>query len=123
MELQTEINVDGPKRRAARQDVKLSRAAIELMRPINQQIGHWQVAAARLVSVGERARTHGRHSPSHVAELEALEKLIVTQTRRFNDVMAGLPLEIGAHGRITDTRRALETVALAVARARGLLGP
>jgi hypothetical protein len=92
-----------------------------VVRPLNQQIGYWQATAARLVSIGERLRAQGRYSPTQVEELEALEHTISTHRRRLEAAVAGLPEELRMHGRIRDTKRALESVSGAAERARALL--
>lgn len=102
-------------------NVQLRRRALVAVRPFNKQIGYWQVTAARLISFGERSRAHGSFLPTHIAELEALEHTVKTQVKSFEEAVAELPGEIRWHGRITDTRNALQSLNAAIERARSLL--
>jgi hypothetical protein len=122
--MDTQPNSDRPvARRATSIDVQLRRRALIAVRPFNKQISYWQVTAARLISFGERGRTHGTFLPTHIVELEALEQAVTTQVRSFEEAVSQLPVEIRRHGRIADTRNALASLNAALNRARSLLSP
>jgi hypothetical protein len=102
--------------------VALKRQALAAVRPLTQQIGYWQLTVARLISIGERARTHAGYVPTCFDELDALDRTIETQKAMLEAAVAGLPEEVRINGRIADTQRALESLATAANRARALLG-
>jgi hypothetical protein len=109
------------RRRATNRDVLLTRAALRIVRPFNQQIGAWQASVARLTSMAERARAYGRDAPSQAVELEALEHMIDVQNQRFAAALSALPEDIRNNARVTDTRRALGSLKAAAERAHALL--
>jgi hypothetical protein len=109
------------RRRATNREVLQTRSALRIVRPFNQQIGAWQASVARLTSMAERARAYGRYAPSQAVELEALEHMIAVHTARFTAAASMLPEDVRNNARVTDTRRALESLAAAAERAHLLL--
>ena len=109
------------RRRATNREVLLTRSALRIVRPFNQQIGAWQASVARLTSMAERARAHGRDAPSQAVELDALEHIIAVQNQRFADAVSTLSGDVRTNARVTDTRRALESLTAASQRAHRLL--
>jgi hypothetical protein len=110
------------RKRAVRDDVRTSRAALKLVLPLNRQIGQWQASVARLVSAGQRVKADARYSPAQIEEIEMLEQTVRSCQHRLLDELADLPREVREHSRIVDTRRALDSVLVGLDRARSLLG-
>jgi hypothetical protein len=111
------------RKRAVRDDVRASRAALELVRPLSKQIEEWQASVARLVSTGQRIKARAQFSPTQMEEIEALEQAARSCRHRLLENVADLPREVREHSRIVDTRRALDSVLAGLGRARSLFGP
>ena len=109
--------------RAERDDVRRARQALGSVAPFNRQIGLWQGKAARLAALGEKVRARGGYEPDLLLEAEGLVRDIAAQCASFAAVVAGLPPDLAAHGRVLDTKRALATVARQSDRALALLTP
>jgi hypothetical protein len=109
------------RQRAERVEVRNARDALSIVVPVNRKIGPWQSQAARLVAFGTRLRLVGRSEPRLSAEAEALASAIRRQREELAAEARNLPPEIGEHGRVRDTLRALDTVFAAVTQARALL--
>jgi hypothetical protein len=98
-----------PQRRAQRADVRSSREALKLVRPINRQIGTWQITVARLAALGTRMPgADGLHTIE--GEAKRLRELVQTEEQALAQQIALLPTEVAVNGRLADTRNAINTV-------------
>ena len=91
-----------------------AKQARELMEPINQRVGRWQFAIAKLR--GLAAHQDGPKAP--VSEIAELAADIEQQRRDLDTLVAGVDPSLAAHGRITDTRKALENLLVSVTTLR-----
>ena len=107
-----------PRRRAIREDVTRRRQAAALIRPLAQRIGGWQAQVARLAGSSERARGRPELAADIDVELRALEAIIRDELQLFASQHATWPEAIRAHGRVTDTLRAANSVLAGLQRAK-----
>ena len=105
-------------RRMLRDDVRRSRNAITLVRPLNEEIGQWQMTVARLNGVADRLRIQGGDDSALAEEAAALRVSIEARRESFAQELAALPAEETSHGRVADTLRALESVLAGLDRVR-----
>lgn len=112
---------ESKRQRAMRNEVRISRQAMDLVQPINERIDSWQRSAARLVALGRRARIHGVRDESLRAETERLLEAVAAEMGRLRDQMRELPEAVATNGRLLDTQRALVSVAGELDRALALL--
>jgi uncharacterized protein YhdP len=92
------------RKRTLRDDVKRSRAARQLLMPINRQIAGWQIEAARLKALSER----GLSMPQTRARAELLEQRVSAEFKDLSGQLQAAPEGVLEVGRVLDTLRALE---------------
>lgn len=102
---------ESKRRRAMRPEVKVSRQALAVVQPINRQIGGWQVATARLMALGRKARVTGRPIDDLREQTLSLSAIVRQHEQALQAQTRDLPPAIANSGRIRDTRMALDSVA------------
>lgn len=112
---------DKAPKRAMREEVLRARQAIASVRPVNLQIGGWQMTVARLNGTADRFLLKGGSDAGQSAEAAALRQTIAMRQVQFLEEVALLPPNLRTHGRIDDTLKALDSVLAAATRAETLL--
>ncbi|SFZ85809.1 hypothetical protein SAMN02983003_2981 [Devosia enhydra] len=110
-----------PRKRAMRDEVRVTRQALRLVLPINRQIGAWQAAAVRLTAIASRTAASGRYNPGIEEEIETLAQNVAHQQSLLAAEMASLPEDVAGSGRLLDTARALNTTMVSIEKARAVL--
>lgn len=113
---------DHRRQRAVSRDLKISRAAMSVVVPINRSIGPWQTRARWLLAMAEKFRTTGQHDPKLLAEAEDLTVQVERQLQALSERSAGLPDSVTTHSRFQDTLRALDSLKGVLAEVRTSLG-
>ena len=110
-----------PRKRAMRDEVRVTRQALRLVLPINRQIGAWQAQAVRLTAIATRSVASGRYNPSIAEEIETLALSVAHQKDLLEAEIASLPDEVARSGRLLDTARALSTTMASIEKAQSVL--
>ncbi|MGV3650588.1 MAG: hypothetical protein ACO1OK_04135 [Devosia sp.] len=109
------------RKRAMRDEVRVTRQALRLVLPINRQIGAWQAAAVRLTAIATRTVASGRYNPGLEEEIETLARSVAYQKAVLEAEVAGLPDDVARSGRLLDTARALSTTMSSIEKARAVV--
>jgi hypothetical protein len=109
------------RQRAMRVDIRISKQAMKVVLPTNQQIGPWQSRAAHILALAEKLRATGRHDPRLADEAEALLGSVNAHQAHLIDAIRNLPSEVAGSTRLQDTHRALCSVATVLENALKLL--
>lgn len=99
------------RQRAMRVDVKISRQAMKVVLPTNQEIGPWQRRAAWLLALAERRHTAGGRDSNIAEEAAALLAEVEARRQHLESAVQSLPDDVAASTRLEDTARALDSVA------------
>ena len=113
--------VERHRQRAMRLEVKISRQAMKVVLPTNQQIGPWQARAAHLLVLAEKQKATGRHNPSLADEAQTLLEVVEKHRRGLSDEMQTLPSDVAGSTRFDDTARALQSVAVVLERTLAMI--
>lgn len=111
------------RQRAMRLEVKITRQAMKVVLPTNQQIGPWQARAAHLLALAEKLKATGRHDPSIIDEAQALLEAVAAHRRELDQEVQELPPDVAGSTRFDDTARALQSVASVLERTLATAGP
>ena len=113
---------EGPRQRAMRVDVRISREAMQAVLPANQQIGPWQARAAHLLALAEKLRSSGRTHPALAEEAQAMLCAVERQQHELDSKRQELPSDVAASSRLEDTGRALSSVETVLRKTLAALG-
>lgn len=105
--------------RALSPEIEARREAITAMRPINQRIGGWQAALARMTLMAQRNRAGLPRGLA--AEANALIEAVEQQRRDLAGMRVTLPAAVAGNGRIDDTDHALARLAESLKRTAGII--
>jgi hypothetical protein len=111
---------DAP-RRSPRRDAVRERRAVRAVAPVSRRVNGWQLRAARLIAAAEYADVHRHDGGRYLAELESLSAEVREGREWLDEQLTSLPPNLVEHSRIRDAVRAFDSLAKAIARARGLL--
>jgi hypothetical protein len=106
-----------------RLEVKISRQAMKVVLPTNQQIGPWQARAAHLLALAEKLKATGRHNPGIADEAQTLLDIVETHRRELDRDVQELPSDVAGSTRLDDTARALQSVATVLERTLATVQP
>lgn len=109
------------RRRAVREDVRRSRDAMKILRPLYHDLNTWQVQVARLISDAERQRDHNEHDATSRQKAAALKRTILAARRALAERLDTVPEDIRTDGRVIDVRRAIESALAGLSEAQRLL--
>lgn len=105
-----------------RVDVKISRQAMKVVLPTNQQIGPWQARAAHLLVIAEKLTAKGRCDQRIAEEAQALLDAVERHQQGLSATMENLPADVAGSTRLDDTVRALNSVASVLERTLAMMG-
>lgn len=111
------------RQRAMRVDVKISRQAMKVVLPTNQQIGPWQARAAHLLVIAEKLTANGRYDHKIADEAQTLLEAVETHQQELSETLENLPADVAGSTRLDDTARALQSVASVLERTLALIAP
>ncbi len=100
-----------PTKRSSSDGARVSRDAIALVRPFNEQMGAWQAEAVRLAVSAERGRSTGRYDAGVAEAITTLLDYLAEHETRFEAVVAAADEKVRVHSRVADTRTAFGMVA------------
>jgi hypothetical protein len=95
------------RKRSSSDAVRRTRAARLLVNPINEQLGQFQIAAARLRVVGEKL---ARPSDEVLEEADRLARQAAEFAEQLMQALAASPRGTLEEGRVMDTIRALHSL-------------
>jgi hypothetical protein len=110
------------RKRSPREDVRRSQAALLIVRPLQHDVGAWQVEIAQLISHAERLRARRQHDPGARQRIAVLEQAIHDARSRLSTELWRAPKEVRDHGRIRDMHRAIDSALAGLEQAQHLLG-
>ncbi len=122
MTFMTDDSSETPRRRQASADALAARDAAMLVRDLNRRLGSWQAASVKVHTMAQRLKASGRGDPAMAEEARTLLHTLTLELQRFEELLPGQPEKVASHGRINDTRRALEMIADRLRTTLRLLG-
>ena len=109
------------RRRAMREDVRRSRAALDIVRPLHRELSTWQLEIARLISGAQRHSQRNEPDTSLRRRAAELERSILGASHALTRALEEAPDEVRQHGRVVDVRRAMESALRTLSQAQQLL--
>lgn len=117
-----ETAVEQPqRRRSLRVDVRISRQALKVVTPTNEEIGPWQRRAAWLLALAERRSARGKRDPKLADEAATLLAAVKKRQKSLMASLEALPEDVARSSRLEDTARALDSVATVLGTVRTLM--
>jgi len=110
-----------PRKRSAREDVRRSQAALQIVRPLHRDVSAWQTEIARLITHAERLRLRHEHDAAAQRRMVALERTILDVRRKLTRSLDDAPDEVRDHGRVVDVCRAIDSALAGLGQAQRLL--
>jgi hypothetical protein len=98
-------------------EARMNRAARQVLGPWTRDIGEWQREVARLVGQAERLGRKG-HDEELSQRINAMQETILAERAKIHSAVENSRRDLHGHGRVTDVRRALESMLAGLTRAR-----
>jgi hypothetical protein len=114
---------EAKRRRAMRPEVRTTREALALVRPMYREINFWHTRTAHLIAMAQTM--HGRkvRKSDFLEEAKALSQQVDRTRLAFRLQMAALPSSVASCSRIVDVKRSLDSISAGLDRAVGLFQP
>ena len=110
--------------RAPYREIEAARQVAALLRQRSRKLGLLQERAALLKFAAEWPGIgHRRDGSKSLAEIDELLREVEAESRALLADISPLPAELATHGRVVDTYRALESLALQLRSARSANDP
>jgi hypothetical protein len=95
-----------------------ARRVAQLVAPINERVGEWQIESVRLATTAQRLRDTGRRDGELAKDIRTLLAKVEAELKALDEAVPLLSPLVAANSRLADTRRSLQLVA---ERLRGAL--
>lgn len=110
-----------PQKRSARDDVRRSQAALQIVRPLHREVSAWQTEIALLITHAERLRLRHEHDAAARDRIMSLERTILDARSKLTKSLGDVPDDVRDHGRIVDVCRAIDSALAGLGQAQRLL--
>ena len=112
-------DVSGEQRhRTVSEQTLAARRVAQLVAPINERVGEWQIESVRLATTAQRLRDMGRRDGELAKDIRTLLAKVEAELKALDEAVPLLSPLVAANSRLADTRRSLQLVA---ERLRGAL--
>lgn len=108
------MTMDGPLRRQKSELLARNRAAVKAAQPFNDAVASWQPQLACLRVLANRSGKSPDQRSELSEEAEILARQIHDQQQAFSAALQLMPTEVATHGRIVDTRMAMNSASAGV---------
>lgn len=114
------IRLIDPTKRSTREDVLRSRAALQIVRPLQREVGAWQAEIARMITRAERSRLRHEHDIVAQQRVAVLERTIREARGKLTEQLGELPDDVREHDRVVDIYRAIDSALAGLDQAQRL---
>lgn len=109
------------RKRSAREDVTRSRAALQIVRPLQRDVGAWQSQIALMLIHAQRLQLRRERDLEAQQRIAVLERTIRDARGRLTAQLGELPDDLREHGRIVDIYRAIDSALAGLDQAQRLM--